>query len=147
MPDTKRQAIVDAMVTRLQTILTGGGYETNAGQNVKVWLERPFAISELPGINVRDSDSTTTVTHGLDQHDLRFELDLFVASSAAVATIRQVIGDVVAAIGTDKTFGGTVIDTLQEEELFQLQHDEKIIAGCQLVFTVQFETQHFDPYT
>src|SRR3990170_6560821 len=56
MADSKRQQIVSALDTRLKTILTTGGYETNLGNNVKWWRQEPFADTES-GISCEDSEA------------------------------------------------------------------------------------------
>ena len=55
MPDN-RDAIVDAVVGRMQQIRVANGYLTDAGQHVFRWRSADLAPTECPAIDVRDPD-------------------------------------------------------------------------------------------
>ena len=54
MADSKRETVVQALDTLLETITTVGGYETNAGSNVYGWRDTPVDATMLPALVWRE---------------------------------------------------------------------------------------------
>ncbi|RQW89937.1 MAG: hypothetical protein EHM79_02200 [Geobacter sp.] len=130
---SKRQQIVDAIETRMKTILTTGGYATNAGRNVFDWRITPIPETELPAICIYDGDCAIDYEEtpvGLQGHFLIVDLVSDAKGSAARADVRKINADVVKAIGTDLTWGGLAVDTdLISHGLNMEQGDKPIGAG------------------
>ena len=149
MADSKRETVVQALDTLLETITTTNGYETNAGANVYGWRDTPLDASMLPALVWRDTDSTTPEAGATDIHAMTVEIDAVVICYAAVDAapqLRKVIADVIKALGSDLTLGGEAQDIRQVSEEVQVEHDDRKIMAAMLTIEVEFTTGHFDPY-
>ena len=148
MADSKRQQIIDAIQTRLETILLTGGYKTNLGNNIFVWKTDTIQDSELPCILWRDkSETIERITIGADLHSLQIEAEIITSGADAIDKVREMIADVIQAVGTDLTWGTIAEDTLPiSNEDIQIEQKEKTIAGAKVSFVVQFVTEPFNPY-
>lgn len=104
----KRQQIVDAVETRLKTILTSNGYYTDLGNEVYVWLQRPIEDAKTLSAIIRDLEQeeiTFEDQNSTHLHRKNLEVEIEIVSSSASA-LRQAEADVNKAIGTDPTWGG-----------------------------------------
>lgn len=136
-----RQDIIDALDARLQTILTTNGYGTNAGQHVYEHRATPLNETEMPGIVFRDSETVTADTFGEELHTLEIILELHAAGAGAQDTVRSIAADVIAALGTDPTFGGLAEDVeIPREESLVLEAAEQFYAAGTLTVTIQYVT-------
>jgi len=70
MATNKWQLIITAILTKLRTIKTTAGYETNAGNYVFEWRPNPLEEGELPGIILRDTFPEEVITVGAHDHKL-----------------------------------------------------------------------------
>jgi len=156
--DDIRQKIVDEIETRIGTITTGNGYETNVGSNVAVWrdMERaPFPSDNLDAANVKDVTTVETREEqamGTTQHTLTVHVE-FATQQTSIATdahLRKILADIIKAIGTDRRWNdGTenlAWDTRVVSTAIDVKQVEEIIGGGQLVFEVVYTTLDFDPY-
>lgn len=143
----KWQQVVTAVLTRLRTIKTTAGYETNAGTYVFEWRANPLGEGELPGIIVRDTFPEEVITVGAHEHKLLVECFVFTGGATATTQARQVIADIVKAFGTDRTFNGLVEDT-QPAPGGGMGNDQanKMLAIAVKPFYVIYTTGPFDPY-
>lgn len=147
MSDSLRQRIVDAFLTRLRTIRTMNGYQTEVGASVHEWRVTGFELDELPALNLRDTEDVAALSVAEDVHALKIEVEAYVAGTTAPATLRQILADLIQAIGTDPTFGGLAQDTNVTAEAIDVRQEEKRIAAVQVSFEVQFTTAHLNAYT
>jgi hypothetical protein len=148
MADSKRQQVVDAINTQLQTILTANSYETDAGGNVYEWRDTdrsPFEADEVAdgAINFRDTDDPIAVTVGQDEHNLLIEIDAYANTTSA---IRKLAADILTAMAEDKTFGGLCEDTSELAQDMSVEHGEKRVFKAALRFKVEYRTDHMDAY-
>lgn len=147
MADSKRQQIVNAIDTRLKTILIANGYETNLGQKVYEWRAAPVNENEMPCIIYRDENETIDITIGKHVHTLSISVDIIAAKAQNAAAMRKYIADIVKCIGADLTWGSLAEDTSPAgSDDIQIHHQENIISGAGMKFIVQFTTNPFDPY-
>ncbi|MHC1697778.1 MAG: hypothetical protein AB9919_06920 [Geobacteraceae bacterium] len=130
---SKRQSIVNAIETRMKTILTTNGYATNAGQHVFVWRTTDIPETEMPSICIYDSDCPIDYENtpvGLQGHRLTVDLVGDAKGASAQVEVRKINADLLKAIGTDPTWGGLAIDTdLISHGINIEQGDKKIGAG------------------
>lgn len=148
MTDTKRQRIFDAVVARMETILTANGYQTDIGANVSEWESR-FDEEELPALSVcdlPDEVSKDSIHSRGSKHRLLMQVRIFTSKGTKAADLRRMIGDVVRAVGQDLTWGGLAIDTEPGSEGFVVPKEALEIAGGAVEFTVVFATATFDPF-
>ena len=138
----KRQQIMDAVKSRLQTITTVNGYNTNLGNNVYEWKETAFAENEMPGIDYHDSrcERFDGVLNRF-RWRLNVELEIATQDATAVSDVRKMIADVYKAIGTDDTWGGLAITTGQpESDEMRVMKEERFIAGALIGMFIIYET-------
>lgn len=148
MSDTIRQQIVTAFDTRMKTIKTANGYETNLGNSVYEWLQAPLQEDDPVSLNYRDRSNVTVRAVGCHEHRLTMEVVLAITKAATPAQVRKMIADVIVCVGTDPQWSGLAEDTrpVSDEEI-EIEHRGRKIAGVSLKFEIQHNTAPFDPYT
>lgn len=153
MADSLRQTLVSAIKTRMQTITTANGYETNIGNAVWNWKTGIWTIAEFEagGIDIRDGkERIETSSTGLtrEDHHLTVDFVIMVGTGATTGvTVRKAIADVYKAIGTDRKWGLTFVQTTWPVEVDMLvDQDEKIVGGAQIEIEVIYRSNLFNPY-
>lgn len=160
MADSKRQRIVDAIKTRMATILTTGGYETNLGQNVREWEswiqqeDIPSAgvlsVCDLPAVAASPEQARSErVVTGVTMWLMPVQFRIFLKRDNAVhANLRKAIKDVNRAIRQDRrwtvTNVGLAAATRPLREGPLLNEDTFEIAGAVVEVEVKFLTKEFD---
>jgi hypothetical protein len=144
MSDSKRQQIIEALDTRLKTILTAGGYKSNIGQHVFEWKTTPFAEEELPGITYRDITSNRGAEGPVNKFRWAMNIELDIVAQATPGTMRDMINDVLKAIGTGPTWGGLAQGTRQPEVEIQVEQENKIITGAAMKFEIVYDAPLWD---
>ena len=147
MADTIRQQIMAALKTRLDTISTANGYETDA--TVYEWHVTDVSSDDLPVLDIRDSEQVTAAAVQEDEHTITGEITALAAgsASAAASAVRNLIGDTVKAIGTDVTFGGLAQDTQIDGDVITIDHEDKRIAGATITVRIIYTTPHMNPFS
>lgn len=153
MADSIRQRLVEKVKARLQTILTAGGFRTNAGSYVTVW--KPDSVvhdqANLPAINVRDVDDEVLDANatGRLQRSLQFECDVVVAegSDPADETARHVIADIQEAILVDETWDGLARLSRYLGDSIAMDQKERKIGMAQVRFEIRYHQERFNPDT
>ncbi len=148
MPSSVRQQIVDAFITRMRTIKTINGYETELGSNVTEWRATEWQESELPGCDVRDTGESTEVKGQYHYNTVSIELEAKVQSATAPDVVRDVIADINKAIGTDPSFGGLAYNvTPVENESIDFEKKDKSFGGVLMKLDISYRIKAFKPYT
>ncbi len=139
----KRQAIVDAVRTRLATILATNGYNTDIGRHVFEWKVTAFADSDLPAVAFRDTDpEIRELTGGMQDVSLPVEFIIGAASGATtMQVVRAAIEDVLSAINSDFTWGGLAWDTAIDTIEAFAEHEGKLTGLAKIGTTVKYEQQ------
>jgi len=150
----RRQDIVDAVKTRMQAILTTGGYYTNLGSNVITGRPRLIGpdgaigsaiveASELPCILIRDPlDEIGNATLGGKQgHTLSVELEIRCeGGSDTDEDLRKAVADVYAAIGTDTRWSTLAMNTTPVSDESTVLQGDKIIGAALIRINIAFIT-------
>lgn len=134
-------------MARMKTILISNNYETDIGSNVNEWRSTDLQVSELPAMDIRDTGESVEVRGGNHVCTLTVEIEVKVSGSTAGTVARDIIADIIKAIGTDTTFSSLVQETrpIQNEAIGFGQNDKKI-ASVLMVFEVRYLTKAFAPY-
>jgi hypothetical protein len=138
---------IDALETRLKTILTTGGYYTNAGNYVYVWRSTTFEVAEMPGLNIRDlNDAVREEFTGNPNlfvvHELNVEIDIITSSAVS---LRQAIADVLKAINTDRTLGELADDIeYNSAAILTDEQNENIVKGGRISINIIYRTDKFE---
>jgi hypothetical protein len=157
-----RQAIVDALVTRLKGITTEAGFASDAGANVFEWLPTNLAIPLTPAIVVTDTDDTITLLERTQvQHALSIEVEgqvsyepdisstgVPVQDEHVISDIRDLLADIIEVVlgPSDRTLGG-VCDTLQPSgggTIRLEQRAEDVVAAVAVNFVATYRTDRGD---
>jgi hypothetical protein len=142
----KKEQIVQAVKTRLETITTANGYHTNLGNNIYEWKQNPHADTNTLSAVIRDTECEEVnvldqAASGIHTKILTMEIEIIAASGTPAQDLRKAEADVNKAIGTDTTFGGLAVDTepVNSIPLYPNQN-EKRIAGLQRTVEITFRT-------
>ncbi len=130
-----RQQIIDALETRLNTI---SGIE-----KVVVWRASDLAPAELPAILIRDTLDTMPadgVGAGRIDHDLDVDITAMFSGTTSATDAREMIADIVAAIGTDPTFSGLAFDTVLVSADLDLEDSAQLVAAAQINIIIRYRS-------
>jgi hypothetical protein len=149
MPDSKRQRIVSAIVTRMALIDGTGDYETDVGGRVKDsemnWAEDQ---GHLPAISVFDGDSTGTPTSTGKAtgtiHSMPVLIKYFAKQGTSAANCRKGIKDIMTAIRVDDKFGGLVMQSREVRDSIVRTQETFEVEGAEVEIEVQFIGEKFN---
>lgn len=157
---TKRQRIVERVVARMQSIRTANDFETEAGELVQQWAVR-FDEKELAATAAKCALGVFDLTDEVSKeskhstgatHRLHMQVRIFVTGADKHTRIRAIVGDVVAAVGTDAMWTDpdtgrfTAMDTEPAQEGLIFPEGAMEVAGGAVEFTIVYATAVFDPY-
>ena len=153
MPETRRQQLVDAIITRLEDISVANGYETNAGARVEDWPRR-FDDAECPALGVYDLSEASDKSDresGFQERTLTIQVRIFVASNTPASDLRAIIGDVERAVGVDQYWPDVsgeplAMGTWPRRAGMVVPNEAMELAGAAVEFDVQYSTATFNPF-
>ena len=138
------ETIMTNFDTRLKTILTSGGYQTNAGSNVFEWREEPLPETELPAFENREIlEAPNDDTLQTWMHTLTIRIR---ASAISIAQARQILADVIQAVGTDTTFSQAGLITRFGGAETEVRHEEKKYFSMMIIMNLFFNTTEWSLY-
>jgi hypothetical protein len=154
---TVRQQIIDAVSARLKLIKVGktfslGGVATacasNIGDSVEVWRTRPLGDREGWALILRDmaapiDRSAEGATVGSHLHRLTVRADLLVKDRAAPEMVRDILADVLLAVGSDPRWGGLARWTDVETTDIEVDDTGARMAGASVAMTITYKTALF----
>ena len=147
----KRADIVAAISTKLAAIATTGGYLTNAGAKVTTWESKQVQEND-EFLDIRDLKSEFDQEYlagatNQQRNLLTVEIHIVATSkgTGAPAYIRQVISDVLKAIGTDDTLGKSYVTTTKAiSDDMEFQQDERIAGSAVMTLQVDYVTTKWE---
>lgn len=148
MATNKRQLIITALDTKLKTILTTGGYETNAGNNIYEWHPYATPATQMTSIVYRDTRDEVDTNNERDQHihKLTVELYGYTYGTTAFTDARKLIADINKAIDADRKFGGYVDDVVLTEQVIDADMNDRLTAVVLMRIELWYLTGEFDGY-
>lgn len=142
----KRNTILAAIKTRLETINGAGGYYHDLSSGVYIWHSPAFDEKQLPVANIRD-ETDEIVYEGMSgsenvhNHRLTAVISLIAApGSRAVTTIREMLIDIYKAINTDLTWSGSAIHTELIGDEMMVDEEEKVLLGAEATIEITYRT-------
>lgn len=148
----KRTNLNAALKTQLQLVNGVAPYETtlttvDINRTKSLDNSEIVAVNELPAAIIRDPEQTA-VTEGADSPYnktrwlLRVEIELITAGATPEA-LRQYVGDIYYAIGTDTTLGGyaETVDPVSDRTLYS--QEDRTIRGSLITVLVTYSTRKF----
>lgn len=165
MLTTIRQRLFNAVQSRMLSIRTMNGYLSDVGAAVFAWRDtsdegQPFSEAELTAessnaaINIRDVSNTflnqklLPKTH---EHALTIQMDVLAMRAVPAELYRLIIGDIVTAIGKDRTWvfdsQRLAEDTEPVDETMDVLQRGRAYCGARVTFKIRYRTHAFDPYS
>ncbi|MDA8122248.1 MAG: hypothetical protein M0Z38_06755 [Deltaproteobacteria bacterium] len=145
MAADNRDAIVDAIVARMQAITKVNGYNTDVGGSVTRWRANEPAESACPTIDVRDPARSLAGEYTQTIRD--YKLTIVVCGFAAAGSdtdgeMNLILEDILKAmLSGDVTFGGLAQDTVYAGDEKQLSQNN-VKTGIAIVrFSVTYRKQ------
>jgi hypothetical protein len=143
---SKRQTLVTAIVARLQAITVANGYRTNGGANVYEWDRRPWNELKVPGFGVRDVERLEEPKlSNVLEHALNLEIDCVAAGASGHTIVRDMLADVEQAVGTDPTFGGVALTSLQVGDRMGRDTADTSVMEATMRINVRYRTAYWNP--
>jgi hypothetical protein len=152
MADSKRQRIIDAIVTRMLLINGSGSYTRNVGTNVEDsrtnWDEDD--LEDYDAISVFDGDalanpSSPTAGYQAVIWSMPVLIRAFAKQgSSGPANVRNLIKDINTAIKVDDTWSGIAMQTRQIKEAVVRNPDSFEIEAAEVEIEVQYKTSKFN---
>jgi hypothetical protein len=139
MADSKRQQIIEAIDTRLKTILTTGGYHSNIGQHVFEWKTSPFSDEQEPGVTYRDVSNNREAEGAVNKFRWRLTVEIEVVSQTTAETMRLMIADVLKAVGVDHTWGALAQRSGQPDTEMIVEQTDKIVTGAKITLPITYD--------
>lgn len=155
-PKTVRQQLIEAVQTRFRSITEGEDYNFTLAAKVSIWRTTPFAVEELPDVDIRDTrEESKAVLVGVHEHRLTVEGYAECASGGETAEqARRLWGDLYKAIGQTgednipgRKWGGLARETEPGTCELQSVKDKNLIAGIKFSIVIIYRTPAWDPYT
>ena len=140
-----RQLIVEAVDTRLKTILTTGNYATNIGAHVH-WFRKRLDKDGLPAIVCRDR-LLPPINKIRWTRTLVIEMEFHLEAATTPDTIlRSALADIETAVGVDPTWGGLVEDTeYGESEKQSIDDYETVLVAGGFFLALEYTTDPWNP--
>ena len=138
-----RQQIMGKLDTLLKTIKTTASYETNLGNSVYEWREYPIGDTAGPACVYKDTDNYEILCTNTWRHKLHVEIILY---GNTATQVRQMIADVIKAIGTKQTWDGLAQKTEPIAEDTGAEQKNKLVFISHLTFEIWFNTTYWSAY-
>lgn len=131
---SKRQTIIDAIVTRLSALKVSDGIVRVDG-----WIVHKLGEKEMPAIVVRDVSSKVDSSGGSLTHSLSIEIDILVTeSTTTMSRLRQIMSSVLTVIGAD---GDDLLEyRVYEGDDILAEHQDHFFGGARMKFSVNYST-------
>lgn len=130
-----RQQIIDELQTRMESV-TGV-------KKVTQWRVNDLAPAELPAINIKDTTDQmpSDGVIGRIDHSLEVELTAVIHRNDTAPTVsRQLIADMIQAIGTDPNLNSLAYDTVVNSADLNLDTTVTTYANATINITVNYRT-------
>ena len=151
MADTRRQKIINAVTTQLQTIKKANSYETDLGLRVKFQKDtanNPLQAGESPCLIVELADAEMEpIAFAAEMHGL--ELTLKGSSKIDTNIQDKMRADIILAMhnNNDHTWGSLADDTRHVDTgEFDEEHGEFKYLGVEINYLIEYQTANGDPY-
>lgn len=131
---SKRQLIIDAIVTRLSALKVSDGIV-----RVDEWIVHKLNEKEIPAIVVRDVSSKVDSSGGSLTHSLSIEIDILVTENTTTMTrLREIMASVLTAIGAE---GDDLLEyRAYEGDDILAEHQDHFYGGARMKFSVDYST-------
>lgn len=141
---SKRQQIIDALKTRLQTVTVANGYATGAGASVFVWRKTAVTAAEAPCLLVQDGGLVREYAAiiGLVKNTLTCDILAVVVDnkSATPALARSLEGDLIKCLAGWETAGGLASSVLVTRSTPTMEQHEQLVGMVLVTVEIIYTT-------
>ncbi len=137
---SKDADIINALKTRLQTILVTGGYQTNIGAKVEIWRDTDLGAADLPMIMIADTETAhdNSAIIGMTRNIMTVNVDA--VATGTVATARSMRADLKKCLYGYETIGGLANFMVVLKSSVGTQHHESRVAAAHLELEIEYDT-------
>jgi hypothetical protein len=136
-----RTSLMAAVATRLQAVTVANGYATGIGSSWRSWQAAPPKWDALPVLQAIDPTSAPgPVAYGKRRHALEVQVQVLLPGGTSLATLRAYAADLLAAVGTDPTWGGLAVATQPTAVSLDPGESENVSDGVSLTLEIAYET-------
>lgn len=143
MATSIRQSIMTKVGTLLATISVANGYETALGAKVYEWREIPIDDDAPPACVYKETDNYSMFATNQWKHSLNLEILLY---GNTASQVRQMIADVIKAIGTKTTWDGLALRTEPTGEDTGAEQKNKLVFVSHLSFQIDYVSTYWSAY-
>lgn len=150
MATARREAVIQAVKARLETITTGNGYEQTVA---KVYRPQKSAltVNEWPNLQIIDRGDAVR-WHIRDAYENRMTLEIIGHiekgdDTERVDAISDLLADVEKAVMVDETFSSLARRTWVSALALDLSEPSEPIAQGSITLEIMYRVSRTDPYT
>ena len=149
MPDSIRQQIMDAIVTRLGLIAPDYQFTLPDGVHTcgstvaggYPWRKVPFSKTQVPALALWDTEAETAPGPSTQhEHSLELEIAGYLAGGSSITAARTLMADVTACVGSDPRWGGLARWTDIDSSTVDVEQAGDTIAAVQILCTITYRT-------
>ncbi len=147
---SKRQTIVDAILTRSATMIVANGYQTNIGAKTREWHVTSLDNAQLDTLIIRDLDDVKRRDpngENSSKHTwaLRVLFDaVLTPADGNPAKARKAIADIKKMIAVDPTWGGLAKRTEEVKDSLMIEKEGTRVGGAQVAVDIITSRKHFE---
>lgn len=130
-----RTDVITALKTQLENISIANGYETQSGNDVRLWDVFNSEDDKLPFIEIADKDADVQVDVGIWHHTLDIQIRIFTKD---VDNARKAINDVLTSLGNNEYLDSSV------DSMIVLRHeiDQEASTGNSAMAIVEIRVRY-----
>jgi len=139
---SKDAEIMDALKSRLETILVANGYQTAIGQKVFIWRSTPLGPEEVPAIMAEDTDidHDNGAVMGMTRNTMTVSLVAVLSAGATVSDARKARADLKKCLHGYETMGGLVSSLNVTKSSIEMKQFENVVAGAIAQIIIIYDT-------
>lgn len=138
----KRQAFINSIIEKLETIKMSNGFYTDIGNNCFEWYEKPLNDEQYPALIVRDPSDTCHDEGSVLKHNLRIEIDIAIKGKKAIWDMREATSDVIKMFGQIKDELNLICSYKGSDTL--IDQKDSLYGGTRLSFTIEYITRGWE---
>jgi hypothetical protein len=140
----RRLDILQAVETRLQTIQTSNGYQTNLGSRVFYWHDLPHEYGETGAVTFRDVEEELIEVNTWHECCLHLEIEAIAFVDGLVET-EKLVSDLRTMLKGDRTWGRLALKTKLIKIAKTLETEGKTAARVVAEVDIVFRVPLFEP--
>ena len=138
----KRQAFINSIIEKLETIKMSNGFYTDIGNNCFEWYEKPLNDEQYPALIVRDPSDICHDESSVLKHNLRIEIDIAIKGKKAIWDMREATSDVIKMFGQIKDELNLICSYKGSDTL--IDQKDSLYGGTRLSFTIEYITRGWE---